>query len=73
MYNYNPLWDTMKAKNFSTYKLIRAGIESKTIYNLQHNKNVTVLTLERLCTILDCRVEDIVKIIPEKSKQQVDR
>lgn len=72
MYNYNPLWATMKAKDFSTYKLIHAGIESKTLYNLQHNKNVTVLTLEKLCMILDCKVEDVVEIIPDKSRQEVD-
>lgn len=73
MYNYNPLWQTMKLKNVSTYKLIKSGIESKTLYNLQHNKNVTVLTLEKLCTILDCKVEDIVEIVPDKDNQEVDR
>ena len=73
MYNYNPLWQTMKLQNVSTYKLIKSGIESKTLYNLQHNKNVTVLTLEKLCTILDCKVEDIVEIVPDKDNQEVDR
>ena len=37
MYNYDPLWKTMKAKDVTTYKLIKCGIEKKTIYNLQHN------------------------------------
>lgn len=69
MYNYDPLWKTMKEKDISTYRLIKSGIEKKTLYNLQHNKNVTVLTLEKLCTILDCKVENIVNIIPDKSKE----
>lgn len=66
MYSYEPLWQTMKKKKVTTYQLIKQGIEKKTIYNLQHNANVTVLTLEKLCTILDCSVSDVVKI--EKSK-----
>lgn len=66
MYSYQPLWDTMRMKDISTYKLMQLGISSKMLYNLQHNKNVTVLTLEKLCTILSCRVEDVVEIIPDK-------
>lgn len=66
MYSYEPLWQTMKKKKVTTYQLIKQGIEKKTIYNLQHNANVTVLTLEKLCIILDCSVSDVVKI--EKSK-----
>lgn len=66
MYNYNPLWQTMKRKNISTYKLLKAGISRKTLYNLQHSCNVTVVTLEKLCSILNCGVEDIVEIIPEE-------
>lgn len=66
MYSYEPLWQTMKKKKVTTYQLIKQGIEKKTIYNLQHNANVTVLTLEKLCTILDCSVSNVVKI--EKSK-----
>lgn len=64
MYNYNPLWRTMQEKNITTYKLIKCGIEKKTIYNLHHGKNVTVLTLEKLCTILECPIEGVVEIIP---------
>lgn len=62
MYNYNPLWETMKKKNITTYHLIKHGVEKKTIYNLQHNANVTVLTLEKLCSILDCPVNEVVYI-----------
>lgn len=62
MYSYEPLWKTMKKKDVTTYQLIKQGIEKKTIYNLQHNANVTVLTLEKLCTILDCEVSDVIEI-----------
>ncbi len=62
MFDYEPLWATMEEKNCSTYALLKSGIQSKTLYNLKHGKSVTVLTLEKLCTVLDCHVEDIVYI-----------
>lgn len=42
----------------------------KTLSNLQHNKNVTVLTLEKLCTILNCSVENVVRIVPEEKGEE---
>ena len=53
--SYEPLWQTMKEKNITTYTLIdKHKILSKTVYNLKHNKHITTSTLERLCDILDC-------------------
>ena len=52
--------------NLSTYKLINEyGISKGTIDNLKHNRNVTLLTVEQLCHILDCKVEDIVVYIKD--------
>ncbi|WP_333685398.1 helix-turn-helix transcriptional regulator, partial [Enterocloster lavalensis] len=48
----------MREMGITTYRLIKEGIDKKTLSNLQHNKNVTVLTLEKLCTILNCSVEN---------------
>lgn len=57
---YDPLWKTMKEKNISTYTLIeKYKIQSKTIYNLKHNKNITTATIENLCNILECTPNDI--------------
>ena len=53
-------------QNLSTYKLINDyGISKGTIDNLKHNRNVTLLTVEQLCHILDCKVEDIVVYIKD--------
>ena len=66
MMSFEPLWRTLKQKNVSTYKLINEYCLSKgMIDNLKHNRNVTLLTVEQLCRILDCRVEDIVVYIKE--------
>lgn len=62
MVSYNPLWATMSAKGITTYALIeKYKIQSKTIYNLKHNKNITTATLERLCEILECTPNDILE------------
>ncbi|HIT90078.1 MAG TPA: helix-turn-helix transcriptional regulator [Candidatus Merdenecus merdavium] len=63
MYDFDPLWETMKKKQISTYKLINTHQISKgTLDRLKNNKNVTIETLARLCIILDCHLEDIVNI-----------
>ena len=60
MVSYTPLWQTMKEKGITTYTLIeKHHIQSKTVYNLKHNKNITTPTLETLCDILECTPNDI--------------
>ena len=60
MISYEPLYKTMKQKGFTTYKLINEyGISRSLIDRLKHNRPITTVTLNDLCTILDCRVEDI--------------
>ena len=67
MITYTPLWKTMERQGETTYTLInKHGINPRTINNLKHNKSVTMYTLERLCLILHCQVEDIVRVIPDE-------
>lgn len=67
MIDYSPLWETMKKKKISTYKLLKDYNFSKgTLDSLKHNKSVTLNTIETLCTILDVPIEDIVQITHEK-------
>lgn len=66
MMSFESLWETLKQKSLSTYKLINEyGISKGTIDNLKHNRNVTLLTVEQLCRILDCKVEDIVVYVKD--------
>ena len=60
MISYEPLYKTMKEKGVSTYKLVNDfGISRSLLDRLKHNKPISTATLDYLCTILDCRVEDI--------------
>ncbi len=65
MITYNPLWNTLKEKNISTYKLEKEyGISKSMIHKLKHNKNITLETVEQLCTLLDCELLDILEYTP---------
>lgn len=60
MITYKPLYETMKAKNISTYRLVNEyGLSRSLLDRLKHDKPISTVTLNDLCSILDCRVEDI--------------
>lgn len=71
MISYEPLWKTMKEKQVSQYKLLKAGIDNKTLDALKKSKNITLLTLEKLCSILDCTPNDIVEFIDIETKGRI--
>lgn len=60
MISYEPLWETMKEKNISQYQLIHTyKVSAGQLSRLRANSNVSTNTLNTLCEILDCRLEDI--------------
>jgi len=64
---FDKLWDLMKTKNVSTYRLReKCGIDSKTIRRLKANMNVETDTISKLCKALECRIEDIAEYIPSE-------
>lgn len=65
MIDFSPLWETMKEKEITQYQLLKSGIDNKTLDSLKKNKNITLVTLEKLCRILDCTPNDIVKFKEE--------
>lgn len=66
MISYEPLYKTMRDKGVSTYKLINTyGISRSLLDRLRHNKPISTVTLDDLCAILDCRVEDILVYIKD--------
>ncbi|MDD7113870.1 MAG: helix-turn-helix transcriptional regulator [Lachnospiraceae bacterium] len=66
MITYDKLWKTMKEKGISQYDLYtKYNMNRSQLDRLRHNKNITVITIDRLCNILDCRVEDIIEHFPD--------
>lgn len=68
---YDRLWETMKAKGISQYRLIRYyKFSAGQINRLKQNNYVSTHTLDVLCTILNCKVEDIMEFQLDSSKNR---
>lgn len=66
MISYGPLWDTMKKRGATTYTLqVKGGISSSTIRRLKANESVSTNTLDALCQILRCSLEDVIVYYPD--------
>lgn len=60
MISFDKLWETMDKRGVSTYQLReKCGIDSKTIRRLRANENMETKTLDKLCAVLQCSLEDI--------------
>ena len=67
MISYAPLWETMKRKGVTTYTLIKNYSFSRgTLDSLKQNRNISTATLNDLCRILSCRVEDVLLYLPDE-------
>lgn len=67
MISYERLWKTMELRGATTYTLqVKGGISSSTIRRMKAGESVSTNTLEALCKILDCTLEDIVEYLPDK-------
>lgn len=63
---FDPLWQTMKEKDVSQYKLIKVyHISTGQLDRLRKNGNVSTYTLDQLCHILGCGLDGVVKYLPE--------
>ena len=70
MITYDRFWDTLKKSQESTDTLIKNHrISNSTIDKLRKNKPVTTTTINDLCRILNCRVEDILTYVPSGEDQ----
>ena len=70
MISYAAFWETLKQSNESTYSLIKNHhISSSTIDKLRKNKPLNTTTINDLCRILNCRVQDVIEYTPSETDQ----
>ncbi|MBP5428671.1 MAG: helix-turn-helix transcriptional regulator [Clostridia bacterium] len=68
---YDKLWETLKERGISQYKLIRQyGISTGQLDRLRKNENVSTYTLNALCEILKCDLSEIATYLPDKKPEQ---
>lgn len=66
MITFDRLWETLKKREISQYKLIKEyKISTGQLDRLRKNGNVNIYTLNQLCKILDCKLEDIAEYIED--------
>lgn len=66
MISYDPFYKTLQEKGISTYKLITEYKISRSLLDrLKHNRPISTVTLNDLCKILHCNVEDILIFVEE--------
>lgn len=69
MIKYDRLWETMKDRGITQYALYtRHNVNRSQLDRLRQNKNVEVNTIDKLCNILNCRVEEIMEHFPDDNQ-----
>ena len=69
---YDPFWATLKKSNETTYTLIKNHhISSSTIDKLRKNKPLNTTTINDLCRILNCKVDQIMEYVPSEEDQML--
>ena len=67
MVDYSPLWDTMRKRGITQYKMLQDKIlDNHTLDRLKKNMNITLITLERICTYLDCTPNDVIRFTKQE-------
>lgn len=68
--SYKKLWKLLIDKDMKKKDLcIKAGISPASVSKMGKNGHVTTEILLKICTALNCQVEDIMEIIPENTDQ----
>ena len=69
MITYDPLWTTMQKQKITKYQLIyHWGLSSNTLRRMSHNEPISSTTLNELCLILNCQVQDIMSFVPTEEE-----
>lgn len=66
MISYKPIYETLYRKGITEYQLIfKEGFSANTIHRIKKGEAITTKTLDALCYVLDCGVQDIIKFEKE--------
>lgn len=67
MIRYDPFYRTLLQKGVTEYQLIfKHGFSAHILHRMKHGQNITLKTLNTLCFILDCGVEDIIEYVRDE-------
>ncbi|MDP4121064.1 MAG: helix-turn-helix transcriptional regulator [Bacillota bacterium] len=67
MISYEPFWKTIKEKSITSYALTKKmSVKESTLYRMRKCKPMTTTTIDDLCRILNCEVQNIIRYIPDE-------
>lgn len=67
MISYAPLFKTMQEKGITSYRLGKMGFPLSNYYAMKRGENISTHTLNTLCKLLQCKVEDIIEYIDDEN------
>lgn len=65
MITYEPLFKTMKSRRISSYRLQQMGFSKATYYSIRQGNSISTNTINQLCILLDCEVQDVIKFVDD--------
>lgn len=70
MIDYSPFWKTLANSKENWYTLTnKHHMSSSTLSRLKNNKDISMKTVNDLCRILNCAIEDIAVYVPSENDQ----
>ncbi|HJA70035.1 MAG TPA: helix-turn-helix transcriptional regulator [Candidatus Lachnoclostridium stercoravium] len=70
MISYRPLFQTMKDKKITSYRLQKEGFSRATYYSIRQGNSVSTNTINQLCKLLHCGVSDIIEYIDDEEQKE---
>ena len=69
MVSYNPLWKTLIDKNITKANFRKeCNIPKQTFTDMNKNKFVSLRTINKICSFLNCKIEDVIEYIPDEEQ-----
>lgn len=70
--SYRPFWETLKKKGISQYSLINGEhhFSTGTLDSMRKNESMTLNTVDNICLMLDCKIEEVVEILQESDRKK---
>ena len=70
MISYEPLFQTMRDKGITSYRLFKMGFPQSNYYAIKHGENISTNTVNELCTLLECKFSDIMEFVLESKPEK---
>ncbi len=67
MISYRPLFETMKKKKITSYRLQKQGFSRATYYSIKQGNSISTNTVNQLCKLLECTVSEVIEYVEEQN------